>query len=246
MILVLGGIATVSAFLVALVNNLTQDAIAHSNEQAKNEAKFNVLGVSTEEATVARDTTFTIGSFNVTASTVVSNSDNSIIGYAIEAPSLGRPGYSGDITLMVGFKESVDAVTITGVEVLSQAETPGLGANMTKPGNSLEQSIINRNPEELVFMVTKDNANGSFVPLTGSTISSRAYTRAVETAYAGYLAATNRLDTSTEAMEAAPSGATSTESDEVAASGATTIEECAAEENNQTEPAAQEGEISNE
>ncbi|MBQ2364083.1 MAG: FMN-binding protein, partial [Alistipes sp.] len=74
-----------------------------------------------------------------------------------------------------------------------QKETPGLGANMTIPGNKLEKSILGKNPAELVFKVSKDDKSGSFDALTGSTISSRAYTNAVETAYAGYLWAKGQL-----------------------------------------------------
>ena len=57
----------------------------------------------------------------------------------------------------------------------------------------------------MTFAVSKEG--GSFDALTGSTISSRAYANAVETAYAGYLWAIGALDTSAEAVEAAPTGA---------------------------------------
>ena len=85
---------------------------------------------------------------------------------------------------------------IWNTKVLSQSETPGLGANMTIPDNVLESSILKKNPAELTFKVKKDDANGSFDSLTGSTISSRAYVNAVETAYAGYLKAKGMLDES--------------------------------------------------
>ena len=152
-----------------------------------------------------RDTTINIGDFAVTASTVVRSSDNTVLGYAVEAPSITKSGYADRITLMVGFVEQDGEAIINGVEVLSQKETPGLGANMTKENNSLIRSIAKKNPASLKFSVTKEG--GSFDALTGSTISSRAYANAVETAYAGYLWATGRLDTSNEALDAAPSGA---------------------------------------
>ena len=196
MVLVLMLISTITALLVALVNDLTKDAIAESNTQAKNVAKFAVLGTTDSEARIARDTTCTIGDFAITVSTVVRNDDQTVIGYAVEAPSITKSGYADRITLMVGFKE--DAI-INAVEVLSQKETPGLGANMTKAGNSLERSIVAKNPAELTFAVSKEG--GSFDALTGSTISSRAYANAVETAYAGYLWATGRLNTDIKAAE---------------------------------------------
>ncbi len=205
MVIVLFSITAISALLVALVNNMTKDAIALSQQQTKNLAKFIVLDTTAEEARVERDTTINIGDFAVTASTVVRSSDNTVLGYAVEAPSITKSGYADRITLMVGFVEQDGEAIINGVEVLSQKETPGLGANMTKEDNSLIRSIAKKNPASLKFSVTKEG--GSFDALTGSTISSRAYANAVETAYAGYLWATGRLDTSNEALDAAPSGA---------------------------------------
>lgn len=205
MVIVLFSITAISALLVALVNNMTKDAIALSQQQTKNLAKFIVLDTTAEEARVERDTTINIGDFAVTASTVVRQSDNTVLGYAVEAPSITKSGYADRITLMVGFVEQEGEAIINGVEVLSQKETPGLGANMTKEDNSLIRSIAKKNPASLKFSVSKEG--GSFDALTGSTISSRAYANAVETAYAGYLWATGRLDTSNEALDAAPSGA---------------------------------------
>lgn len=205
MVIVLFSITAISALLVALVNNMTKEAIALSQQQTKNLAKFIVLDTTAKEARVERDTTINIGDFAVTASIVVRQSDNTILGYAVEAPSITKSGYADRITLMVGFVEQDGEAIINGVEVLSQKETPGLGANVTKEDNSLIRSIAKKNPASLKFSVSKEG--GSFDALTGSTISSRAYANAVETAYAGYLWATGRLDTSNEALDAAPSGA---------------------------------------
>lgn len=227
MVIVLFSITAISALLVALVNNMTKDAIALSQQQTKNLAKFIVLDTTAEEARVERDTTINIGDFAVTASTVVRSSDNTVLGYAVEAPSITKSGYADRITLMVGFVEQNGEAIINGVEVLSQKETPGLGANMTKEDNSLIRSIAKKNPASLKFSVTKEG--GSFDALTGSTISSRAYANAVETAYAGYLWATGRLNTSDEALDAAPSGAS-----------------MPSEEMINNEPEAQKGDIENE
>lgn len=193
MVVVLLLISAISAFLVALVNDVTKDAISESKAKSKNAAKFLVLDTNDSEARITRDTTCKIGDFDITVSTITRNDNDAVVGYAVEAPSITKSGYADRITLMVGFKEEGDAAVINAVEVLSQKETPGLGANMTKAGNSLERSIVSKNPAELTFAVSKEG--GSFDALTGSTISSRAYANAVETAYAGYLWATGRLDT---------------------------------------------------
>lgn len=205
MVIALFAITAVSALLVAVVNDVTKGAIELSQQQAKDAAKYKVLDVTSEEAIVLSDTTRRIGDFDVTVSTVVSRADNSVVGYAVEAPSITKSGYADRITLMVGFKEQEGKAVVNSVEVLSQKETPGLGANMTKEGNRLERSVVGKEASSLKFSVSKEG--GSFDALTGSTISSRAYANAVETAYAGYLWATGELNTGNEALEAAPTGA---------------------------------------
>ena len=205
MVIALFVITAVSALLVALVNDVTKGAIELSQQQTKDAAKYKVLGVTAEEAIVVSDTTRLIGDFAVTVSTVAGKADNAIIGYAVEAPSITRSGYADRITLMVGFKEQEGEAVVNLVEVLSQKETPGLGANMTKAGKSLERSVMGKSASQLRFSVSKEG--GSFDALTGSTISSRAYANAVETAYAGYLWAKGGLDTTDEALNAAPTGA---------------------------------------
>ena len=224
MVLVLFTIAAVSALLVGLVDHITKDTIAQTMQNAKNEAKFKVLGTSASEAEVIADSVYTIGDkFEIIVSTVADKSDNSkVLGYAVDATSITKSGYAGRIQLMVGFVEDGNTSSISGVEVLAQSETPGLGANMTVPGNVLEKSILGKNPQTLKFKVKKDDASGSFDSLTGSTISSRAYVNAVETAYAGYLKARGWLDESD--ASSTPTGATATEEDD-AKTGATATEE---------------------
>lgn len=246
MVLVLFTITAVSALLVGLVDNITKNTIAQTELNAKNIAKFEVLNAAESEAVVGEEQVFAIGDFEVVVSTVVSKSDSNMVkGYAVEAPSITKSGYGGRIKLMVGFVEEAGNVIISGVKVLAQSETPGLGANMTQPGNALEKSILKKSPAELSFKVKKDDANGSFDSLTGSTISSRAYVNAVETAYAGYLKAKGELDETKVVGADSASGATNakhTETEKVAddaevaedvdtASGATTTEECQMENN---------------
>ena len=242
MVLVLFTITAVSALLVGLVDNITKDTIAQTELNAKNIAKFEVLNAAESEAVVGEEQVFAIGDFEVVVSTVVSKSDSNMVkGYAVEAPSITKSGYGGRIKLMVGFVEEAGNVTISGVKVLAQSETPGLGANMTKEGNSLEKSALGAKPAELDFAVTKKG--GSFDALTGSTISSLAYVNAVETAYAGYLKAKGELDETkvvgadsasgtTNAKRAAETEVVEDVAEDVdTASGETTTEECQMENN---------------
>lgn len=227
MVLVLFSITAVAALLVGLVNNLTKKTIAQTEQHNKDLAKLEVLPPFEGEPEL-QDTTKIIGDFRVNVTTV--KHSGNLVGYAVEAPSITRGGYGDRIYLMVGFVEEGDKTLISGVKVISQKETPGLGANMINKGNSLELSVIDKNPAELKFAVKKDG--GSFDALTGSTISSRAYANAIETAYAGYLWAKGELPSEEDAQSGATQqiegGDAATESKEV------------------EEPEAQKGEISHE
>ena len=77
---------------------------------------------------------------------------------------------------MVGF---LPDGTIKNISVLDIKETPGLGTKMKEP-KFLDQ-FVNKNPADFVLKVKKDG--GDVDALTGATISSRAFSSAVQTAY---------------------------------------------------------------
>ena len=92
-------------------------------------------------------------------------------------------GFGGPIHLMVGFDAEGN---ILGYEVLEHQETPGLGShiehwfkNADKPG----QNIIGRQATGK-FAVSKDG--GDVDAITAATISSRAFLKAINQAYAEF------------------------------------------------------------
>jgi len=104
-------------------------------------------------------------------------------GVAIETQA---DGFGGVIRLMVGFDRQGN---ILGYEVLEQQETPGLGThivewfkNADKPG----QNIIGRKATG-AFTVSKDG--GDVDAITAATISSRAFLKAINQAYADFQSA---------------------------------------------------------
>lgn len=97
-----------------------------------------------------------------------------LIGMAIKTKS--SKGYSGDIWLMVGFNKQGE---IKRVVVIEHKETPGLGSKLTDK-KFLDQ-FLNRNPASDNLKVKKDG--GSIDAITGATISSRAFSEAIQRAY---------------------------------------------------------------
>jgi electron transport complex protein RnfG len=100
-----------------------------------------------------------------------------LIGMAIKTKS-GK-GYSGDIWIMVGFSLAGE---IQNVFVIEHKETPGLGSKMTAP--SFVNQFIGKNPEQMNLKVKKDG--GDVDAITGATISSRAYSEAIQLAFDTY------------------------------------------------------------
>ena len=91
-------------------------------------------------------------------------------------------GFGGTFRVMVGFDAEGN---ILGYEILEHQETPGLGSHMVhwfknadKPG----QNIIGRKAGEL--LVSKDG--GDVDAITAATITSRAFLKAINQAYAEF------------------------------------------------------------
>jgi electron transport complex protein RnfG len=96
------------------------------------------------------------------------------IGTAVKTKS--SKGYSGDIWLMVGFNTQGDVLRI---QVLEHKETPGLGSKMSDL--KFLNQFFSKNPGQDNLTVKKDG--GSVDAITGATISSRAFSEAVQLAY---------------------------------------------------------------
>jgi electron transport complex protein RnfG len=106
--------------------------------------------------------------------------DNVPAGYAIKTST--TMGFSGIILMMVGF---LPDGTIYNTAVISHAETPGLGDKIEKKKSDWSVQFNGKNPSDFKLAVKKDM--GEVDAITASTISSRAFCDAVETAYQAFL-----------------------------------------------------------
>lgn len=118
--------------------------------------------------------------------------DGKLIGRVLK---IEVPGYSSIINALVGIDLGNK---ITGIDIVSQQETPGLGANIEKE-DFLEQ-FIGKTKEEM--KIKKDS--GKIDAITGATISSRAITDGVREIIEKYPfdTATNTPEKTTEENEA--------------------------------------------
>ena len=176
MVLVLFSICLVASAAVAYVNKITTEPI----EQAKQQKVVAALKAVLPEFDQTSEATTVDGFEGVYYSATMGGE---IVGYAFESTSPN--GFNGNVKLMVGF--TADG-TIVNIEVLEQAETPGLGTNMTVVDNPLLLSFKGKQAASVNMIVKKDG--GDVDALTAATISSRAYADAVARAYNAFKSVT--------------------------------------------------------
>lgn len=175
MIIVLVGVSLITGFLLAMVNHITEDAKAEQKTRTLAEGIRTVMG--SNDITVLRTDTVEIPVDGKQTTLVL----HRIVGggAAVESQAMA---FGGDLRVLVGFAPDG---TITGYTILQHAETPGLGAKATtwfqKDGKG---NVIGKNAAT-PLTVTKDGGNVDAI--TASTITSRAFLKAVNQAYSAYM-----------------------------------------------------------
>ena len=169
-------IAAVSGGVLGLVYGVTKDAIAEV-DQKKNEAAIQKVLPLEGEIIYEPDTLkFNYEGVDMTFPCTIAKDANGIFQGAAIKTSEG--GFGGKIDMMVGFLADG---TIKGTSVLSHAETPGLGANMT---GKFKDQFVDKNPANFKLTVSKDG--GDVDAITAATITSRAFSKAVDKAYQAF------------------------------------------------------------
>lgn len=180
MVLVLVGVAVVIGAVLAWVNNITEQPIAEKAQQtlaAGIKEVMNSTDIKVEDPDTVKmeiqgkESIFTVHNVYTT--------DGAYLGSAVESTTMG---FGGDLKVLVGFNAEG---TILGYTILQASETPGLGAKADKwfqkdgKGNIIGKSLANGN-----LKVNKDG--GDVDAITASTITSRAFLKAVNQAYSAY------------------------------------------------------------
>lgn len=175
MLIALLVIAAISGGILGLIYSITKDRIAEVEKQKNEAAMSEVLqkeGIAIEKF-VAKEKDGLVYNMAYTA-------DGQCVGAAVK--TFTNKGFNGKVELMVGILEDG---TINKISVLSQNETPGLGANMENA--KFKDQFNGKNPDNgYKLQVSKDG--GDVDAITAATISSRAFTDAVKTACDGFKA----------------------------------------------------------
>lgn len=179
MIVSLGVITVVAGGLLAGVNVLTADAIAQANQKKQVEAIKNVATAAFDNDPVESKVIVVPEGETREITIFPLKNGQELTGAAVETYSSN--GFSGDIIIMAGFDTEGN---ITGYEVVSHAETAGLGAKMQDWFRDNKHTVIGLNPEVNNLTVSKDG--GDVDAITAATISSRAFLEALNRAYKGF------------------------------------------------------------
>ena len=174
-LIVLTLISVIAAGALAYVNKITAGPIEENKARTLAEGINTVLGVSDAQVQETK--------------TVQDANGNDVIIYAtdkgVAVQAIDPNGFGGKLSVLVGFD---DEGAIKGYTVLEHAETPGLGA---KAGFWFQKGekgdIIGKNPGQKELTVSKDG--GEVDAITASTITSRAFLRAVNVAFHAYAGA---------------------------------------------------------
>ena len=159
-------ICIVCSSLLAGVYALTKEPI-DAAARAKNEAAIKeVLPPAAVTIEAEKTVDFEGASY---AYNLAYDEQGNTVGCAINVAPVG---FGGPIAIKVGFDANG---VIWNTKVLSQAETPGLGAKCTEP--AFADQFKGMNPAESKIAVKKDG--GDVDAITASTITSRAYAEGV-------------------------------------------------------------------
>jgi len=172
MILVLTLITVLSGGILAGWDMVTKPKIAFHRQEALKLAIGDVL--PPHDRYESRETKF--GTLYLASQ----DSSDGIVGVAFMAVG---SGFQGELRIMVGLNP--DMTQLTGIKVLEQIETPGLGTKIVvDPSNKQDPywfpaqfKGITLSPEIVVIKNAKPSRSNEVQGITGATISSKAVTR---------------------------------------------------------------------
>ncbi len=166
-------ITSISALVLAVINNITAPIIERNTIEKQEIAMKSVISdaVRFESADMSALALVELPCAVTDVYNAV-DSQGKTIGYAVMVSTVG---YGGEILLTVGIDNDLK---VTGIDVISHSETPGLGEKCTKA-----QFKDQFKGKEIGIEVVKNGASGNQVDaISSATITSKAVTMGVDTA----------------------------------------------------------------
>lgn len=163
---ILFAITAIAALVLAVVNNFTAPVITENNKRTQDIAMKKVLPAANSFEQV---------DFDISSSTSVS--EIYIGDGAGTVVKVSPAGYGGKIDMVVGIDTNL---CVTGIEIISQSETAGLGSNCTN--DSFKSQFIGKTED---ISVVKNGAKDNEIDaISSATITSKAVAKGVNDAIA--------------------------------------------------------------
>ena len=181
MVVVLVAVAVITSGLLAWVNHVTEEPIRMQDELALANGIKEVMG--TDQLTVTSDEEVKKefdGKELVFVVHKTADKQGKFLGAAVESTTMG---FGGELKVLVGFDAEGK---VLGYTILQASETPGLGAKADKWFQADGKGSIIGKTAAQPLTVNKDG--GDIDAITASTITSRAFLKAVNQAYSVYAA----------------------------------------------------------
>ena len=169
-------ITGIAALILAVVNNFTAPIIAENSAKKQAAAMQNVL----KDAEFSEENLAENVDDPDISEIYKAQKDGSVAGYVV---MVNPNGYNGAISMVVG----IDAEgKVSGIDIISQSETAGLGANCVK--DEFKDQFVGKSGE--ISVVKNDPKDNEIDAITSATITSKAVTSGVNKA----LAAAEKLE----------------------------------------------------
>jgi electron transport complex protein RnfG len=180
-------IAVVSAVALSVVYLATKEPIAEIKREKSNAAKIAVLPGFDESSGVLIAKKIMIDGLKDSLTITFAYMNDELFGAAVATHT--NLAFSGRFDIMVGFDKEGN---ILNTAVLSHAETPGLGDKIDRKKGLFPVQFIGKNMYSANLKVKKDG--GEIDAITAATITSRAFSDAVNNAWKAYQVALKNAD----------------------------------------------------
>ena len=167
---ILFAIVFIATLLLTLCNYLTKDTIAELNLKTAEEAKQEVIaGATFEEIEIDEQLKAELEKDYTYKAAYKAEKDGKFAGYCV---NVAPAGFGGDIDMIVGVNESFN---ISGVKIITMAETPGLGAKAQEE-DFYRQFADGKKGTLTVKKNAKNPSESEIAAISGATITSQAVT----------------------------------------------------------------------
>ena len=169
-------ITLVAGLLLGLVNQVTKEPIAASQQKAKNEAYEKVFLENhqfQENSQIQEQLTGgTFDGAEISEILEAKDSNGNVTGYVMNL--VAKEGYGGEIVIAAGVLKDG---TLTGISILSHSETAGLGAKCTE--ESFTTQFKGLKGPEISYSQSGKSQENEFDAISGATITSKAIMKGI-------------------------------------------------------------------